>query len=332
MKKDKESLQADNKPMSGVDWVFSLQEKKEFNDTKSIIPLFLGLDDKGKPVFCDFGKCSNMLIGGRTGAGKSVFLYLLLMSIVFKFKADECKVIIYDPCGVDFFWADGMPHLLTPVIRMNPKQTIEAMKWLVQEMDVRSKKCRVMNVIDIQHYNEKIKKLGQKPLPQIIFIIDEIADFVQDFSDAFVGEISECFKKYFQILCRRAHRMGIHLILVTQCPDWIPMWLKPYVPFRVAFQTREIRDSVQILGERGAENLAAHGEMLFGDAGRDPIKIKVPLISDQELDELGKFIPNWGQHQYVYMELVVKSYQTDGTYSLVPLVDMVKRYGGCDNW
>ena len=298
-----------------------LMEDEMFVDTKYKIPLALGVNIGGNPMYFDLAKMPHMLIAGRTGSGKSVFVQSIITSIVYHFTPDKCKLMILDPKGVDFGFWDDIPHLITPIVKLDPGAAVNALKWAVREMEERYKQLQVLNARNVESYNEiaaqkrasgeKLTKqvaVGTDPetgellfetqeidlsdIPYIVIIIDEVADLMS----LARKEVEACVQR----IAQKARAAGIHLVMATQRPDatTITGVIKANFPTRVSFQARSRIDSVTALGEGGAEQLLAMGDMLFSEAGRVPVRIHGAFIDDNELTSIGDFLRSQGAPEY----------------------------------
>lgn len=298
-----------------------LVENPLFTESKYKIPLALGVDIGGNPMYFDLAKMPHMLIAGRTGSGKSVFVQSLITSIVYHFTPDKCKLMIIDPKGVDFGFWDDIPHLITPIVKLDPGAAVNALKWAVREMEERYKQLQLLNARNIESYNEMAaekRASGEKLTKQvavgtddetgellfetqevdlsdmsyIVIIIDEVADLMS----LARKEVEACVQR----IAQKARAAGIHLIMATQRPDatTITGVIKANFPTRVSFQARSRIDSTTCLGEGGAENLLAMGDMLFSEAGRIPVRIHGAFIDDSELTRIGNFLRAQGEPEY----------------------------------
>ncbi|MBQ8255418.1 MAG: DUF87 domain-containing protein [Alphaproteobacteria bacterium] len=298
-----------------------LVENPLFTESKYKIPLALGVDIGGNPMYFDLAKMPHMLIAGRTGSGKSVFVQSLITSIVYHFTPDKCKLMIIDPKGVDFGFWDDIPHLITPIVKLDPGAAVNALKWAVREMEERYKQLQLLNARNIESYNEMAaakRASGEKLTKQvavgtdeetgellfetqevdlsdmsyIVIIIDEVADLMS----LARKEVESCVQR----IAQKARAAGIHLIMATQRPDatTITGVIKANFPTRVSFQARSRIDSTTCLGEGGAENLLAMGDMLFSEAGRIPVRIHGAFIADDELTKIGNFLRAQGEPEY----------------------------------
>ncbi len=292
-----------------------------FVNSKYKIPLALGVDIGGNPMYFDLAKMPHMLIAGRTGSGKSVFVQSIITSIVYHFTPDKCKLIIIDPKGVDFGFWDDIPHLITPIVKLDPGAAVNALKWSVREMEERYKQMQMVNARNIESYNEimtakreagerltKQVAVGTDPetgalefeeqevdmsdLPYIVIIIDEVADLMA----LARKEVEACVQR----IAQKARAAGIHLVMATQRPDatTITGVIKANFPTRISFQARSAIDSITTLGEKGAENLLSCGDMLFSEAGRVPVRIHGAFIADEELTSVGDFLRSQGEPEY----------------------------------
>ena len=299
----------------------SLVENDTFANSKYKIPLALGVSIGGDPMYYDLAKMPHMLIAGRTGSGKSVFVQSIITSIVYHFTPDKCKLMIIDPKGVDFGCWDDIPHLITPIVKLDPNAAINALKWAVNEMENRYKQLQKLQARNIESYNEiaaQKRESGEKvteqiavgtdeetgellfetqeidlsDMPYIVIIVDEVADLM----NVARKEVEACIQR----IAQKARAAGIHLVMATQRPDAtiITGVIKANFPTRVSFQARSGIDSMTTLGEKGAEQLLSRGDMLFSEAGRVPVRIHGALIDDSELKRIGDFLRSQGEPEY----------------------------------
>lgn len=270
-----------------------LLESKEFQEFDSKIAFAVGKDIAGKTVVADIGKMPHMLIAGATGSGKSVCINTLIMSIIYKAHPDEVKMIMVDPKVVELSVYNGIPHLLIPVVT-DPKKAAAALHWGVAEMTDRYQKFADHNVRDLKGYNKKIEEMQQKgeadvpaKMPQIIIIVDELADLMM----VAPGEVEESICRLAQL----ARAAGIHLIIATQRPsvDVITGLIKANMPSRVAFSVSSGVDSRTILDMNGAEKLLGKGDMLFYPQGYSkPARVQGAFVSDKEVSDVVEFLKN----------------------------------------
>lgn len=272
-----------------------LIESAELAGHKSKIAFAAGKDIAGKVVVADIAKMPHMLIAGTTGSGKSVFTNSIIMSILFRATPDEVKLIIVDPKVVEFGVYNGIPHLLIPVVT-DPRKAAGALGWAVAEMSSRYKKFAEWNVRDLKGYNEKIKTAvpaeGEeplKPLPQIVIIIDELADLMM----VAAKEVEESICRLAQL----ARAAGIHLVIATQRPsvDVVTGLIKANIPSRVALLVSSGVDSRTIIDMNGAEKLLGNGDMLFYPSGYvKPVRLQGAFVSDGEVQKIVSFLTSQG--------------------------------------
>ncbi|MBQ0013473.1 MAG: DUF87 domain-containing protein [Proteobacteria bacterium] len=300
----------------------TLIDNDAFINSKYRIPLALGVNIGGNPMYFDLAKMPHMLIAGRTGSGKSVFVQSIITSIVYHFTPDKCKLIIIDPKGVDFGFWDDIPHLITPIVKLDAGAAVNALKWAVREMEDRYKQMQVLNARNIESYNElaaekrdsgetltrqvavgtdeetgellfEEQEIDLSDMPYIVIIIDEVADLMS----LARKEVEACVQR----IAQKARAAGIHLVMATQRPDatTITGVIKANFPTRVSFQARSVIDSMTTLGEKGAEQLLSCGDMLFSEAGKVPVRIHGAFISDDELTKVGNFLRKQCAPDYV---------------------------------
>lgn len=270
-----------------------LLETREFQDFQSNIAFAVGKDIAGKVVVSDIARMPHMLIAGATGSGKSVCINTLIMSILYKAHPDDVKLIMVDPKVVELSIYNGIPHLLIPVVT-DPKKASAALHWGVAEMEDRYQKFAELNVRDLKGYNKKVEALREKEgdaapkkLPQIVIIVDELADLMM----VCPGEVEESICRLAQL----ARACGIHLIIATQRPsvDVITGLIKANMPSRAAFAVSSGVDSRTILDMVGAEKLLGKGDMLFYPQGYSkPARVQGAFVSDQEVSDVVDFLKN----------------------------------------
>ena len=270
-----------------------LLESKEFKEFPSNIAFAVGKDIAGKTVVADIAKMPHMLIAGSTGSGKSVCINTLIMSILYKAHPDDVKLIMVDPKVVELSVYNGIPHLLIPVVT-DPKKASAALHWAVSEMEDRYRKFADYNVRDLKGYNQKLETMRENgeedvpnKLPQIVIIVDELADLMM----VCPGEVEESICRLAQL----ARACGIHLIIATQRPsvDVITGLIKANMPSRVAFAVSSGVDSRTILDMVGAEKLLGKGDMLFYPQGYSkPARIQGAFVSDKEVSDVVDFLKN----------------------------------------
>lgn len=268
-----------------------LLESEEFKKHPSRIAFAVGKDIAGQTVVTDIAKMPHLLIAGATGSGKSVCINTLIMSIIYKSNPEDVKLIMIDPKVVELSVYNGIPHLLIPVVT-DPKKASGALNWAVAEMMDRYKKFADYNVRDLKGYNEKIKNIEDiedenKPqkLPQIIIIVDELADLMM----VAPGEVEDAICRLAQL----ARAAGIHLVIATQRPsvNVITGLIKANVPSRIAFSVSSGVDSRTIIDMNGAEKLLGKGDMLFYPSGfQKPQRVQGAFVSDQEVSRVVEFL------------------------------------------
>lgn len=288
-----------------------LLETKEFKEFPSNLAFAVGKDIAGKVVVTDIAKMPHMLIAGATGSGKSVCINTLIMSLLYKAHPDDVKIIMVDPKVVELSVYNGIPHLLIPVVT-DPKKAAAALHWGVSEMEDRYRKFADYNVRDLKGYNQKVESLAEKgenlsKLPQIVIIVDELADLMM----VAPGEVEESICRLAQL----ARAAGIHLIIATQRPsvDVITGLIKANMPSRVAFSVSSGVDSRTILDMNGAEKLLGKGDMLFYPQGyAKPARVQGAFVSDGEVSDVVDFLKNQTLGN-VYAEEIEEKIQNIGS-------------------
>lgn len=270
-----------------------LLDTKEFKEFDSRLAFAVGKDIAGKTVVTDIAKMPHMLIAGATGSGKSVCINTLIMSILYKAKPDEVKLIMVDPKVVELSVYNGIPHLLIPVVT-DPKKAAAALHWGVAEMTDRYQRFADFNVRDLKGYNKKLEEMQARgeteipaKMPQIVIIVDELADLMM----VAPGEVEESICRLAQL----ARAAGIHLIIATQRPsvDVITGLIKANMPSRIAFSVSSGVDSRTILDMNGAEKLLGKGDMLFYPQGyTKPARVQGAFVSDKEVSDVVEYLKN----------------------------------------
>ncbi len=298
-----------------------LLSDKEYGDGNQALPLALGKDIGGQSVISNLAKMPHLLIAGTTGAGKSVAINTMILSLLYKLSPEDCRMIMIDPKMLELSVYDGIPHLLSPVVT-DPKKAVVALKWVVGEMEERYRKMSKMGVRNVSGYNSRVAdalKKGEdfsrtvqtgfaedtgepifetetfKPekLPFIVIIVDEMADLMMVAGK----EIEACIQR----LAQMARASGIHLIMATQRPsvDVITGTIKANFPTRISFQVTSKIDSRTILGEMGAEQLLGMGDMLYMEGGGKITRVHGPFVSDEEVEEVVNHLKSFGSPEYV---------------------------------
>jgi S-DNA-T family DNA segregation ATPase FtsK/SpoIIIE len=258
---------------------------EEFKSFPSNVAFALGKDISGQVIIADIGRMPHLLIAGATGSGKSVCVNTLITSILYKSSPSDVKLLMIDPKVVELSIYNGIPHLLIPVVT-DPKKAAGALNWAVQEMSDRYKLFAAANVRDMKGYNKFVEETGEgKKLPQIVIIVDELADLMMvapnDIEDAICR------------LAQMARAAGLHLIIATQRPsvDVITGLIKANIPSRISFSVSSGTDSRTIIDMNGAEKLLGKGDMLFYPVGlQKPLRVQGAFISDKEVEQIVDFL------------------------------------------
>src|SRR6201991_208191 len=295
------------------------------------LPLCLGKNIGGESIIIDLARTPHMLIAGTTGSGKSVAINTMILSLVYRLRPDQCRLIMVDPKMLELSVYDGIPHLLTPVVT-DPKKAVVALKWAVREMEQRYKSMSKLGVRNIDGYNARVaeakakgeeltrtihtgfdketgkaiyeeEKLELEPLPYIVIIVDEMADLMMVAGKDIEGAV--------QRLAQMARAAGLHVILETQRPsvDVITGTIKANFPTRISFQVTSKIDSRTILGEMGAEQLLGQGDMLYMAGGGRISRVHGPFVSDEGVEKVVRHLKTQGQPEY--LEAVTAEEPTD---------------------
>jgi len=293
----------------------------DYTDTQARLPLCLGKTIGGEPVIVDLARMPHLLIAGTTGSGKSVAINTMILSLMYRLRPDDCRVIMIDPKMLELSVYDGIPHLLTPVVT-DPKKAVVALKWAVREMEERYRKMSKIGVRNIDGYNARVteaKKKGEQlsrtvhtgynketgdaiyekedleldNIPYIVVIVDEMADLMMVAGKDIEGAV--------QRLAQMARAAGIHVILATQRPsvDVITGTIKANFPTRISFQVTSKIDSRTILGEQGAEQLLGQGDMLYMAGGGRISRVHGPFVADDEVEKIVRHLKSQGTPQYL---------------------------------
>ncbi|HEX2511183.1 MAG TPA: DNA translocase FtsK 4TM domain-containing protein [Xanthobacteraceae bacterium] len=308
-------------PMREKVYLRELLDDDDYADTSAKLPLCLGKTIGGESVIVDLTRMPHLLIAGTTGSGKSVAINTMILSLVYRFKPDQCRLIMVDPKMLELSVYDGIPHLLTPVVT-DPKKAVVALKWAVREMEERYKKMSKLGVRNIDGYNARVaeaqargerltrtvhtgydkesgeaiyekEELELDSLPYLVVIVDEMADLMMVAGKDIEGAI--------QRLAQMARAAGIHVILATQRPsvDVITGTIKANFPTRISFQVTSKIDSRTILGEQGAEQLLGQGDMLYMAGGGRISRVHGPFVSDEEVEKVVRHLKSQGVPQYL---------------------------------
>ncbi|WP_242126782.1 DNA translocase FtsK 4TM domain-containing protein [Sphingobium sp. Sx8-8] len=288
---------------------------------EATLPIILGKNISGEPIIADLAPMPHLLIAGTTGSGKSVGLNAMILSLLYRMTPDQLRLIMIDPKMLELSTYDDIPHLLSPVVT-EPAKAIRALKWAVEQMEDRYRMMASISVRNLANYNEKVraakakgKPLGRRvqtgydpetgkpiyeeeqldfqPLPQIVVVVDELADLMMT-----AGKEVEFL---IQRLAQKARAAGIHLILATQRPsvDVITGVIKANLPTRISFFVTSKIDSRTILGEQGAEQLLGKGDMLYMHGGKGLMRVHGPFVSDDEVRVVADHWRAQGQPDYI---------------------------------
>ncbi len=284
--KEAVGIEVPNRSTSTV-YIRELLEDPAFKTAQSKVITSLGMDVAGSPVYLDVAKMPHLLIAGTTGSGKSVCINSLIISMLYKARPDEVKFIMIDPKKVELNVYNGIPHLLVPVVS-DPKKAAGSLHWAVTEMERRYELIEGAGVRNLKGYNQSIANdPDAEKLPQIVIIIDELADLMMMARD----DVEESICR----IAQKARAAGMHLILGTQRPtvDVVTGLIKANVPSRIAFTTFSQMDSRTIIDTVGAEKLIGRGDMLYAPIGSvKPTRVQGCFVSDDEVEEVTTFIKN----------------------------------------
>ncbi|MFZ1079590.1 MAG: DNA translocase FtsK 4TM domain-containing protein [Methylovirgula sp.] len=298
-----------------------LLASQDFDKTKYTLAIALGKTIGGEPIIVDLDRMPHLLVAGTTGSGKSVAINTMILSLLYRLRPDQCRLIMVDPKMLELSVYDGIPHLLTPVVT-DPKKAVVALKWAVREMEDRYKKMSKLGVRNVDGFNARVTEAAAKGktvtrtvqtgfdretgeaiyereemelsvLPYIVIIVDEMADLMMVAGKDIEGAI--------QRLAQMARAAGIHLIMATQRPsvDVITGTIKANFPTRVSFQVTSKIDSRTILGEQGAEQLLGQGDMLYMAGGGRIIRVHGPFVSDNDVEKVVAHLKSQGQPEYL---------------------------------
>ena len=259
-----------------------LIETEEFKSAKSDLTVTVGVDITGKPIISDIAKMPHLLIGGATGMGKSVCINTFIASMLYKASPDRLKLLLIDPKQVEFTHFKDIPHLLMPIV-YGAKESVAALKWIVEEMERRYELFSSLQARNIDAYNEKVDK--ESALPRIVIIIDELADLML--------QVKEPVETYIMRIAQKSRAVGIHIIIGTQRPsvNVITGVIKANIPTRIAFKVMSAVDSKVLIDRSGAEKLLCRGDGLYSPLGSPvPHRIQGAFISDREVESLTKHI------------------------------------------
>src|ERR1700730_2828166 len=294
---------------------------EEYAGSGAKLALCLGRTIGGESIIVDLARMPHLLIAGTTGSGKSVAINTMILSLLYRLRPEQCRLIMVDPKMLELSVYDGIPHLLAPVVT-DPKKAVVALKWAVREMEDRYKKMAKLGVRNIDGYNARLlearargevlsrtvhtgydpesgdaiyekEEFDQEPLPYLVVIVDEMADLMMVAGKDIEGAI--------QRLAHMARAAGIHVILATQRPsvDVITGTIKANFPTRISFQVTSKIDSRTILGEQGAEQLLGQGDMLYMAGGGRISRVHGPFVSDDEVEKVVRHLKAQGTPEYL---------------------------------
>jgi S-DNA-T family DNA segregation ATPase FtsK/SpoIIIE len=292
-----------------------------FEEQGGALPIILGKNIAGDPVIADLAPMPHLLVAGTTGSGKSVGLNAMILSLLYRLTPDQCRMIMIDPKMLELSIYDDIPHLLSPVVT-DPPKAIRALRWAVEQMEERYRMMASVGVRSLASFNDKVRvakakgqplgrrvqtgydaetgqpiyeeeQLSYEPLPQIVVIVDELADLMMT-----AGKEVEFL---IQRLAQKARAAGIHLIMATQRPsvDVITGVIKANLPTRISFQVTSKIDSRTILGEQGAEQLLGKGDMLYMPGGKQIVRVHGPFVSDDEVRAVADHWRAQGKPDYI---------------------------------
>ncbi|WP_454702098.1 DNA translocase FtsK [Agrobacterium burrii] len=308
-------------PVRETVYLRELIEATDYAETRQKLALCLGKTIGGEPVIAELAKMPHLLVAGTTGSGKSVAINTMILSLLYRMKPEECRLIMVDPKMLELSVYDGIPHLLTPVVT-DPKKAVMALKWAVREMEDRYRKMSRLGVRNIDGYNARAaaartkgetvlcnvqtgfdratgeavyeqEEMDLTAMPYIVVIIDEMADLMMVAGKEIEGAV--------QRLAQMARAAGIHLIMATQRPsvDVITGTIKANFPTRISFQVTSKIDSRTILGEQGAEHLLGQGDMLHMMGGGRIARVHGPFVSDEEVEKVVAHLKTQGRPEYL---------------------------------
>ncbi|WP_073052750.1 DNA translocase FtsK [Kaistia soli] len=321
-------------------WLRELLESHEFTEARAKLGICLGKTIGGESVIVDLAKMPHLLVAGTTGSGKSVAINTMILSLLYQYRPEACRLIMIDPKMLELSVYDGIPHLLTPVVT-DPKKAVVALKWAVREMEERYRKMSRLGVRNIDGFNARVAEAREKgevitrqvatgfdkdtgditheeevmdlsALPYIVVIVDEMADLMMVAGKDIEGAI--------QRLAQMARAAGIHIVMATQRPsvDVITGTIKANFPTRISFQVTSKIDSRTILGEMGAETLLGQGDMLYMAGGGRIQRVHGPFVSDHEVEKVVAHLKMQARPEYLD---AVTSDEEDEAEAAVPAED-----------
>lgn len=294
---------------------------EQFRASEAALPLALGKSISGEPIVADLARMPHLLVAGTTGSGKSVGINAFVLSLLYRYSPEECRLIMIDPKMLELSVYNGIPHLLTPVVTESQK-AVAALNWAINEMEERYKRMAKLSVRSIDVYNNRVRNakkrgdmlartvqtgfdtrsgqaiyerenLDAEPMPYIVIVVDEFADLM-----VVAGKEIE---HAVQRLAQMARAAGIHLIMATQRPsvDVVTGTIKANFPTRISFRVASKVDSRTILNDQGAEQLLGQGDMLFSTGSGQTMRVHGPFVSDEEVDQIAQFLREQASPNYV---------------------------------
>jgi DNA segregation ATPase FtsK/SpoIIIE, S-DNA-T family len=276
-----------------------LLEAEAFQATGAGLPLVLGRNISGAPVVADLARMPHLLVAGTTGAGKSVGVNAMILSLLYHLSPDQCRLLMIDPKMLELSVYNGIPHLLCPVI-IDPAKAVAALEWVVAEMEERYRRMSLLAVRNIDAFNTRVRNAPRSgsgadatPMPYIVVVVDEFADLMLVAGKEIEGAV--------QRLAQMARAAGIHLIMATQRPsvDIITGTIKANFPTRISYKVASKFDSRTILNEQGAEQLLGEGDMLFSNGAGRMLRVHGPFVSDDEVERIAAYLRDQGEPRYI---------------------------------
>jgi S-DNA-T family DNA segregation ATPase FtsK/SpoIIIE len=279
-----------------------LLEGETFQTTDAALPLVLGRNIAGAPVIADLARMPHLLVAGTTGAGKSVGVNAMILSLIYRLSPDQCRFLMIDPKMLELSVYNGIAHLLCPVVT-EPAKALAALEWVVAEMENRYRRMSMLAVRNIDAFNTRVRAATTHPasapdadlapMPYIVVVVDEFADLILVAGKEIEGAL--------QRLAQMARAAGIHLVMATQRPsvDIITGTIKANFPTRISYKVASKFDSRTILNEQGAEQLLGEGDMLFSNGAGRTLRVHGPFVSDDEVERIAAYLRDQGEPCYV---------------------------------
>ena len=284
----------------------SCSSSEAFRTTDATLPLVLGKNIAGTPVFADLARMPHLLVAGTTGSGKSVGVNAMILSLLYRLSPEQCRFLMIDPKMLELSVYNGIPHLLCPVVT-EPAKAVAALNWVVAEMEERYRRMATLAVRNIDVFNNRVRNAQKRvepgsaataqadlaPMPYIVVVVDEFADLM-----IVAGKEIEAA---VQRLAQMARAAGIHLIMATQRPsvDIVTGTIKANFPTRISYKVASKIDSRTILNEQGAEQLLGQGDMLFSNGTGRTLRVHGPFVSDEEVERIAAYLRDQGEPRYV---------------------------------